>query len=306
MEKQVIVTAASVNTRWADIEYNLASIEAAACRAAEESSRLLLLPECCLTGADWPTGVTSPPVQDVALPLKSRAVAKLVELAKDTGVCLAVGLYENLRGRVHVTQAIVSPRGLIGAYRKVHEFARSSREKELFPVFDLGFARVGVNICYDHVFPECARILAVKGAEILLAPFTSLPVTRKAWSLERLVALRARAQDNRLFVLSASHAAPHVAGKPSEWGYSGICAAVNPLGEVLGISRGPVGRPQRLTVTMEAASLRTYLLAHVPSIRSRRPEAYAELADLKLQKAYERQMPPLGDNESANRYTALE
>lgn len=109
----------------------------------------------------------------------------------------------------------------------MHEGRRSSNEAELLPVFDLGFARVGISICRDNMLPECARILALKGAELLLAPFMSLPLSRKEWRLNRLLALRARAQDNRLFVLSTSHAMPHLEGKPSEWGYSGICCAVD-------------------------------------------------------------------------------
>ncbi len=280
-------TAASISARWGQIDANLHKIERAAARAADDGSRLLLLPECCLTGPDWPTGATTPAAGDVALPLDAPPVRQVGAIARRTGLVIAVGLYERLPGgRINVTQALLSPGGRIGAYRKVHEGARSSRRRVLFPVFELAFARVGVSICYDNMFPESARILALKGAEVLLAPFASLPLTRRAWRVQRLLALRARAQDNRLFVLSASHARPHVAGRPPEWGYSGICCAIDPLGEVIGISSGRAGRPQRITVTLEAPRRRTCFLADVPNLLRRRPRAYRPLSDPRVQRAY--------------------
>jgi len=301
--RTVRVTAASISARWGEVNANLGKIRQAAERAADDGARLLLLPECCLTGGDWPTAARTPRVEEVALELDSPPMREVVRLARRTRLLIAVGLYERLRGRVHITQALVGPRGVLGRYVKVHEGARSSRERDLFPVFDLGFARVGVAICYDVMFPECARVLALKGADLLLAPFTSLPLSRAAWRLQRLVALRARAQDNRLFVLSASHAQPHVEGRPPEWGYSGICCAIDPLGQVIGESRGRVGRPQRLTVTLDAALRRTYFLADVPPLRNRRCRDYHPLTDEQLQRRYLTSAPPFRYNDRADRLT---
>ena len=301
--KTVRVAAASISAGWGEVEANLGKIWRAAEGAAEDGARLLLLPECSLTGADWPTGAARPPVRDVALGLESPPLREVARAARRTELVISVGFYERLGGRVHITQALVGPRRVLGAYRKVHESARSSRQRDLFPVFEVGFARVGISICYDVMFPECARILALKGAELLLAPFTSLPLSRPAWRLQRLVALRARAQDNRLFVLSASHAQPHVEGRPPEWGYSGICCAIDPLGQVIGESPGRVGHPQRLTVTLEPALQRTYFLADLPALRSRRPRAYRPLADPKVQRQYLQSAPPFRYNDRADRVT---
>jgi len=295
-------TAASTSARWGEIEANLEKIIRAAEAAAEAGSRLLLLPECSLTGADWPTGEKQPTVEEAALALDSPPMAEIARCAKRTGLVIAVGLYEDAPGGVQITQALVGPGGggggggLIGVYRKAYAGAFSSRDADRFPVFDLGFARVGIMICYDNMFPEAARMLALKGAEVLLSPFTSLPLTREAWELYRLVALRSRAQDNRTFVLSASHAMPHVDGRPSEWGYSGICAAVDPLGRVVGVSEGESGRPQSVTAELDEALLRTYALADDPAIRNRRPADYAPLADAAVQDAYLRGAAPFTYN----------
>jgi predicted amidohydrolase len=301
--KSFIVAAASTSSRWGELDANLAKVISAMERAADDNARLLLLPECCITGANWPTGAKVPTVEDAAISLDSAPMREIARAAKRAGLVAAPGLYESHRGKVYVTQALVGPKGLIGAYRKVHEGRRSSDERIPFPVFDLRFARVGISICRDNMLPECARILALKGAEVLLSPFTSLPLTRNEWRLGRLVALRARAQDNRLFVVSVSHAQPHVPGKPSEWGYSGICCAVNPLGEVISESKGRCGHPQYIAVRLEEALQRTYLLADVPAIRDRRPALYRELADEKLQKKYVKDAPRFRYNEKTNRLT---
>jgi predicted amidohydrolase len=298
--KTATVAATSTSARWGQLDDNLRKIIIAAERAAHDNARLLLLPECCLTGGDWPTSARTPAVDDVAVPLNSAPVREVARAAKRTGLIIAVGLYERLNGRINITQALLGPRGLIGAYRKVHEGSRSSLQPDLFPVFVLPFARVGISICYDNMFPESARILALRGAELLLAPLTSLPLTRPAWRLQRRLPLQARAQDNRLFVLSASHAQPHVPGRPPEWGYSGICCAIDPLGQVIAESRGPVGRPQYLVVTLDPALQRSYFLADVPALRARRPTAYRPLADPRLQQAYLRQAPPFQYNDRAD------
>ncbi len=301
--KTIRVTAASTSARWGQVRQNIAEAIRAAEHAARDGSQLLLLPECCLTGGDWCTGAKEPRVEDVALRIDGPEIEQIAETARRTGLVIAPGFYEHRAGRICVTQALIGPQGLVGAYRKVHEGQRSSEEAELFPVFDLGIAKVGISICRDNMLPECARILALKGAELLLAPFMSLPLSRKAWRLNRLLALRGRAQDNRLFVLSASHAMPHLAGRPSEWGYSGICCAIDPLGQVIGESKGRAGTPQRLTVALKESRRRTYVLADVPSIRDRRAADYRELVDANLQRCYVEQAPPFEYGVKANRLT---
>jgi len=288
---------------WGELDANLEKILKAVEKAAGENSRLLLLPECSLTGGYWPTDAKTPTPEETALELDCPALKEIARTAKKTGIVVCVGFLEKWKGGRRISQAFIGPKGFLGVYRKVHEGKHSSDEPELFPVFDLGFARVGISICRDNMLPECARILALKGAEVLLAPFMSLPLSRKEWELMRLVALRARAQDNRLFVLSASSALPRVNNRPSEWGYSGICCAVNPLGEVLGISKGKPGTPQSVTLTLAEELRRTYLIADVPSTWARRPLDYGELLDTRLQKKLVQTAPPFKYNRNANRLT---
>lgn len=280
------ISAASLKSRWADCEHNLFHIEKAARRAAEDGSRLLLLPEASLTGAPWMDPKNRPAQGEGALSIQGTEMEKVQHIAKKTSLIIAVGLLEIQGGKVFITQALVDRTGIIGIYRKVHTKAGGSNDKTLFPVFQLSFARVGISICFDIMFPECARILALRGAEVFLAPFASLPRTRKAWRLQRLVALQSRAQDNRMFVVSSSAAHPHATGMPSEWGGSGICCAIDPLGRMIAESKGRSGTPQYVTALLEEHVQRTYFLSDSPPLRSRRPKAYKELTSQNLQEDY--------------------
>jgi 5-aminopentanamidase len=76
--------------------------------------------------------------------------------------------------RVYNSAALIGPDGFIGKYRKVHLFYRENlffAPGDLgFPVFDLPFGKVGMMICFDWMYPESARSLALKGAQIIAHP----------------------------------------------------------------------------------------------------------------------------------------
>ena len=93
--------------------------------------------------------------------------------AKKCGIIVSYGFCELYRGTHYNTSALVGPDGLIGLQRKVHasydEFFRFRQAYE-WGVYDLGFCTVGTAICHDSDFFESWRILALKGAEVILLP----------------------------------------------------------------------------------------------------------------------------------------
>lgn len=110
----------------------------------------------------------------------------------------------------------------IGKYRKVHlthnELTNGIINGSEYPVFDLDFGKVGIMICFDNYFPETARILGMKGAELVLYPLygdTLIP----QWELK----MRARAVDNSMYIASCQLERRNVA-------YTGI---VNPIGDII-------------------------------------------------------------------------
>lgn len=93
------------------------------------------------------------------------------------------------------TAMLINPQGEIaGKYRKVHPAALLSLEKiyfrggSSFPVFRVGEWTIGFSICYDNLFPESCRCLALHGAELIIAPYAT-PVA-DPW--ENFLTIRAR------------------------------------------------------------------------------------------------------------------
>jgi 5-aminopentanamidase len=138
----------------------------------EVKADLYVLPELFATGYNF---VDEQEVRKLAQPFQSgytyREILKFVSQER----CIAVyGFVESAGDAVYNSAAIVGYDGTMGLYRKVHLF---DREKLFFAPGDLGFqvfetaiGRIGVMICFDWYFPESARTLTLKGAQIVAHP----------------------------------------------------------------------------------------------------------------------------------------
>ncbi|MFQ5951053.1 MAG: carbon-nitrogen hydrolase family protein [Candidatus Geothermarchaeales archaeon] len=121
-------------------------------------------------------------------------------VAVEFGVHVVPGaLYERIEGRPVITSPVLGLDGdVLGRQLKVHLFR--DRERELFSagatyeVFDLGICRLGLMVCYDVVFPEVSRILALRGADLILNPSRILSPGISPWHLY----LKARCLENRM------------------------------------------------------------------------------------------------------------
>ena len=107
------------------------------------------------------------------------AVKHFMPLAKELGVVLPVSFYEKHINSVYNSIAIIDADGsLLGVYRKSHIPDDHFYQEKFyftpgntgFKVWDTKFGKIGVGICWDQWFPECARCMALMGAEILLYP----------------------------------------------------------------------------------------------------------------------------------------
>ncbi|MCB1480172.1 MAG: N-carbamoylputrescine amidase [Tepidamorphaceae bacterium] len=110
---------------------------------------------------------------------KNPAIAHFKELAKELGMVLPVSFFEKANNAFFNSVAIIDAGGeLLGVYRKSHIPQGSGYEEKYyfspgdtgFKVWDTAFGRLGVGICWDQWFPECARSMALMGAEILFYP----------------------------------------------------------------------------------------------------------------------------------------
>jgi predicted amidohydrolase len=133
-------------------------------------------------------------------------------LAKKYNLYIVAGLVEREGHLIYNSAALIAPDGAVaGKYRKT-SLPRSEIDAGLcpgheYPVFDTRFGKLGIMICYDGFFPEVARELANRGAEVIAWP---------VWGCNPLLA-RARACENHAYVVSSTYEPPS-----SEWMLSAI------------------------------------------------------------------------------------
>ena len=162
------VAATQVAVRHLDVERNLQTHHRLIVETAEAGCDLVVFPECSVTGHNG-----SPEVTRLAEPYDGPIFHAIAARASECGIAVGYGFCELHRGTHYNTFALVGPDGLLGLQRKVHasddEFFRFRQAYE-WNVVDLGFCTVGTAICHDSDFFESWRILAVKGAELVLLP----------------------------------------------------------------------------------------------------------------------------------------
>ena len=166
--KRCMVAATQVDARHLEIDHNLELHLQLIAETAEAGCDLVVFPETSVNGNNG-----SPDVTRFAEPHDGRIYHALRQQAATSGIVVSYGFCELFRGTHYNTSALVGPDGLIGLQRKVHasydEFFRFRQAYE-WAVYDLGFCRVGTAICHDSDFFESWRILALKGAELVLLP----------------------------------------------------------------------------------------------------------------------------------------
>ncbi len=228
---------------------------------------LWVLPELAMTGYQFRDEAE---LERLAEPADGPTFRALAEAAKDLRGHVVAGFPERDGDRIYNSAMLVGPDGLVGLYRKVHLF---DREKELFdpgdlgfPVFDLGAARVGLMICFDWLFPEAARSLALAGAQVIAHPANLvLPYCQDA--------VVTRAIENRVFVATANRVGIESRRDGEQLVFSGKSRLVGPDGRVL--LDGPAEDETVLTadVTPDEADAKN-ITPRNDVLADRRPDQY--------------------------------
>lgn len=173
------VKAAAVQMRCvSDLKSNIAHGEELVRKAAASGANIILLPE--LFERQYFCQERRYEYYEYAKPLEeNEAVRHFTAVAKELSVVLPISFYERDKNRLFNTVAVIDADGsVLGKYRKTHiPDDHYYQEKFYFTPGDTGFqvfhtryGIIGVGICWDQWFPETARAMAVKGAELLLYP----------------------------------------------------------------------------------------------------------------------------------------
>ena len=162
----------------ADIEYNRKRLAAKIIDLAQRGAQLVVLQE--LHDSLYFCQVESTDNFDLADPIPGAATEFYSRIASQAGVVLVTSLFERRAAGLYHNTAVVFERdgSIAGRYRKMHiPDDPAYYEKFYFTPGDIGFepittsvGRLGVLVCWDQWYPEAARIMALKGAEMLIYP----------------------------------------------------------------------------------------------------------------------------------------
>ncbi len=162
----------------ADIEQNKASLRAGIERCAEQGAQLVVLQE--LHNSLYFCQTENTDLFDLAEPIPGPSTDFYSEIARACGVVLVTSLFERRAPGLYHNTAVVfdSDGSMAGKYRKMHiPDDPAYYEKFYFTPGDLGFdpittslGKLGVLVCWDQWYPEAARLMALRGAELLIYP----------------------------------------------------------------------------------------------------------------------------------------
>jgi len=267
----VRVAAVQLNSN-GDKARNLATAERLVHAAAADGAELVALPE------KWNLLAAGEELIAGAEPLDGPSLSSARGWARELGIHLLAGSISEQGsegGKASNTSVLIGPDGEdIAVYRKIHMFdvdaggvsyresehERPGNEVVAAPVGDL---LAGLTVCYDLRFPELFRILALRGARLILLPSAfTLATGCDHWE----VLLRARAIENQLFVL-----APNQVGEaPPHYSSFGRSMIVDPWGVVLATA------PDEecfVAAELDLAELER-VRGSLPSLANRQPDAY--------------------------------
>jgi predicted amidohydrolase len=242
---------------------NLQRIEAAL-RATPAD--LWVLPELATSGYDF---VDRDECLRLAEPVPGPSCARLAAACAATGAHLVAGLPERDGAALYNTAVYLGPGGLLGRYRKVHLFDREARVfrpgPEPFKVFPLGEWRLGLMICFDWMFPEAARSLALQGADLIAHPSNLvLPYCHAA--------MVTRALENGVYTATANRVGTEArAGRSLT--FTGGSRVIDPRGRVL-VAAG-TATEETIVVDVDPAAARDKTITeHNDRLADRRPSLY--------------------------------
>lgn len=208
-EKLVSVACINFQTSWGNKQANLERIKKYIMDAVEQGNNFIVFPELALTGYECDERCMH---TENAETIPGPSTEEISAIAKRYEVYVVFGLAEKDQDNAdirYISSAIVGPEGILGAYRKLHLAGPPFTEVKCFkpgndlPIFETRYGPVGIQICYDFwMFPEITRILALKGARMIINTTASPSGPGKADFMRQQTG--ARATENYVYTASAN------------------------------------------------------------------------------------------------------
>lgn len=251
----------------ADVDHNLTVVSSLLEQAEREKVDVLVLPELANSGYNFET------IEQARASAETTDQGPFCALLRGwsaSGRLIVGGFCEQAGDTLFNSAAVYADGRLVTVYRKAHLFANESSffkpGDEKPPVFTWRDQRFGVMICFDWFFPEMARSLALRGAQIILHPANLvLPWCQKA--------MLTRSIENRVFTATANRT-----GVDRDLSFSGLSQVTSPRGELLVQADGTRAGVVWTEVNLNDADNK-WITKLNDLFKCRRPELYDDLLD---------------------------
>jgi predicted amidohydrolase len=206
-ESLIRVAAAQTHPRIGHKTENVEDAVSLLTSAVERETDLIVLPELGNSGYMFNSRAEAFEIAET-IPEGPTCQAYL-EALRGSRLHVVAGICERDDDRLYNSAAVLGPDGFIGKYRKNHLWDEErlffERGDLGYPIFNLAFGRLGVMICYDGWFPESARILKLRGADIICDPtcWVLVPGIVEAKNPLSAFVHMAQAHMNNLFIVCA-------------------------------------------------------------------------------------------------------
>jgi len=229
---------------------------------------LLVCPELCTTGYQFDSHSE---VESLSESIPDGPTCRtLMQTARETGKGIICGIAEKDGSHYYNSAIFAGPEGYIGRYRKIHLFDEETlwfqAGNERLRVYSFQGALIGIMICFDWIFPEAARSLALLGAEVICHPANLiLPYCQDA--------MITRAIENRVYIVTANRWGAEQRGNRSRLQFTGRSQIVNPKGERLCQAAPDCEQSDSRKVPLDLAHQKK-IMTHSHLFHQRRPAMY--------------------------------
>lgn len=259
-----------------DIDANLSSLEATVRSEVNQGTQLTVFPECFSTGYCFDS-LAEAMAYGESVPGPS--TDRVVKLCAELQTHVVFGMLEKSGDQLFNVAVLIGPDGLIGSYRKVHlpylgvdRFTTPGDRP--FEVFEAAGVRIGMLICYDGGFPEAARVLSIRGADLIVLPTNWPP----GGSYMAEFSINCRAMENGIYF-----AAVNRIGTENGFSFIGKSRICSPVGAT--INSIDDASPGILRTEIDPMIARTKRIVRVPGkhlidrMADRRPELYGAICE---------------------------
>ncbi|MCL2665917.1 MAG: carbon-nitrogen hydrolase family protein, partial [Defluviitaleaceae bacterium] len=295
MSKNFVVALAQFKSILNDINSNLKRGLEICVQAKKRGADLVLFPELWSIGAsgfpDWGTDAQKQEWLSQAANEKSEFIQEFIKIAAELKLAVAVSYLEKYEPRPRNTVSVIDSTGrIILTYAKVHTCDFSADERSLtdgdtFKVcalhYEGGTVKLGAMICYDREHPESARVLMLKGAEIILVPNAC------AMTDFRLKQFSTRAFENMTGVAMANYAAGRCWGRSAAYSPVIWDADRKEYWDVPELAQGGFDE-QLLIANFPMDEIREYRETAFWGNAYRKPSAYTELVSYETEALFVR------------------